>query len=148
VPLIPGAIEAIRSKQSTAPRTVLGFVIGMFSVVTVAAVGVTYALVDSGSSSLVPYVLAFIGLLAVGLIVAVLAIAWKDTSRLMLGQITGSEYESIRRLTMGNSSTGERTVLLDEPVPQHKEADSASKLIGSGIADQSLMVDEGLSQSE
>lgn len=119
VSLIRQAVEAVTSRESTAPRTILGFLLAMYAVLLAGSVAVVIALVSTGSSSLIPYVLAFIGLMTVVLGAAVLVITWKDPTRLMLGQITGREYAAIRReLTFGDSESGERKTTFIEGAGQ------------------------------
>jgi len=89
------AVEAVTNRESAAPRTILGFLLGMYTVLLTGAVGSVIALASTDSSGAIPYVLGFIGVLTVALIIAILAITWKDPTRLMLGQITGREYAAI-----------------------------------------------------
>jgi hypothetical protein len=70
------------------------------------------ALVGTGSSWLIGFVVLYVGITGVGLLVAVMRQAAKDPTGLQVGQLTGSEYESIRRLTLGDSSSGERIEIL------------------------------------
>ncbi len=108
MPLLPEMSELIRSRQSSQPRTILGFLIGMSSLVTTGAVVGAIALIRSGAAALGVVVLGVGALILTGVIIAVIRQAQKDPAGLMLGQITGAEYEAIRRLTMGDSSHGER----------------------------------------
>ena len=116
MPLVQHAFESITGRQSTAPRTILGFFLGLFTVAVSGAVGATFALADSEWDGLIPFIWAFVGLITVLLGVAVFVIAWKDPSKLMLGQISGHDYLAIRRLTLGDSSVGERRDVLDRQV--------------------------------
>ncbi len=107
MPAIPHLLESITRRQTSQPRTILGFLLGMFTVVVSGAVAVTIALGGTKSSWLIPIVLSFVAVVTVGLLIGVMKQAARDPASLMLGQITGDEYQSIRRLTMGSSSTGE-----------------------------------------
>jgi hypothetical protein len=102
--------SAIRTRQTNAPKTVLGFV-GIV-IVAVIAGGVSAAGVLSQTSSawLAPWVLGFAGVFAVAFVIAVLAIAIKDPSKLMLTHVSGTEYAAIQQQTtlLGDSSAGER----------------------------------------
>jgi TctA family transporter len=73
-----------------------------------AGVAVGIAFVGSVPTWLLVMVLAVPAVVAIGVIAAVIRQARSDPAGLMLGQITGTEYESIRRLTLGDSSRGER----------------------------------------
>ena len=113
--LIRQAVEAVASRESAAPRTILGFLLAIYVALVAGSVVVVVALVSTGSSGLIPWVLGFIATVTLILGAAVLVITWKDPTRLMLGQITGREYAAIRReLTFGDSESGEqRTTLLE-----------------------------------
>jgi hypothetical protein len=82
-------------------------------------------MVGSDSTDPVPWILGFDALITVALGAAILVITWKDPSRLMLGQLTGREYESIRRLHMGDDQIGERKVV---PSIQTLEIEEESEL--------------------
>jgi hypothetical protein len=103
-------MESISKKESSTPRTILGFLLGMYGVLVAASVTTILGLAASDSSGAIPYVLAFIALITIALGVSVIAIAWKDPSRLMLGQVTASEYANIRQLHLGDDKRGERAV--------------------------------------
>lgn len=112
MPLIPQVIQSITSRTSSQPRTILGFLFAIYSAMTVAAVVLVVALVGTDSSWLIGFIVAYLGITGVGLLIAVMRQAAKDASGLQVGQLTGSEYESLRRLTLGDSATGERTATL------------------------------------
>ncbi len=112
MPPIHQAIQSITSRRSSQPRTILGFLFAIYSALTAAAVAFTIALVGTGSSWLIGFIVAYVGIIGVGLLIAVMRQASKDPTGLQVGQLTGSEYESIRRLTLGDSSSGERIEVL------------------------------------
>jgi hypothetical protein len=88
----------------------------MYTVLLTGSAAVIVALVSTGSSSLIPWVLIFAAAITIALGVAIITITWKDPSRLMLGQITGREYAAIRReLTFGDDVSGEHRTSLVEP---------------------------------
>jgi hypothetical protein len=64
-------------------------------------------MVGTSSDGPIPFILLFDALITVALGAAILVITWKDPSRLMLGPVTGREYESIRRLHLGDNRVGE-----------------------------------------
>jgi hypothetical protein len=105
----------------------------MFGLCTVIFGGVVVlcvALVDSESSWLIMPLIAVALVVAIGAMVAVFRRAGTDPAGLLLTHVTGPEYESIRRLTLGDSSAGEHvamlatarpvggTSLLEETVPE------------------------------
>jgi hypothetical protein len=102
-------MRAIRSGERSAPKTVLGFLVIMTSILGSAS---TFAFwFFSGETALhymVPIVFVVFIILFVTIVGAVLLICWKDPSKLMLGQITGREFALIQQLTLGDSNAGER----------------------------------------
>jgi hypothetical protein len=58
--------------------------------------------------SLIPWLFGFAGLIILLLLGCVFFATMTDPSRLMLGQITGTEYANIRRITLGDSDSGRR----------------------------------------
>jgi hypothetical protein len=106
--ILPHAVESIRSRETAAPRSIVGFLLALYSVLMVGAVATVVGLVSSSQSGLVVYVLGFIGLITVALCVAVLVITWKDPSRLMLGEVSGREYAALRYIKVGDDVSGER----------------------------------------
>jgi hypothetical protein len=108
VPPVQELTRAFRSGERTSPKTVLGFLAIMTSILASAAVLVAW--LCSGSSSLhylIPIILIIFIVIFIAIVVVVLVISWKDPSKLMLGQITGREYVAIQRLTLGDSNAGE-----------------------------------------
>lgn len=100
--------QVLRTGEHSSPKTVLGF----FGVVLLIVVGGSTGLILALSSSektvdYVPYVLGFSALVVVALLTTVVTAMVKDPTRLMLGQITGREYIDHRRLTLGDSTSGE-----------------------------------------
>jgi hypothetical protein len=79
----------------------------MYAALIAASAAVIIALAASDSSNFIPFVLGFAALVTVALGVAIIVIAWKDPSRLMLGQINAREYANIRRLHLGDDKWGE-----------------------------------------
>lgn len=106
-------MRSVRSNRTENPKTVLAFFATVLGIVLTAVVLATGLLVRKGGyESAVTAVLVFGGALAVLLIGAVFTLTVKDPSKLMLGQVTGTEYAEIQRVTLGDSSSGERTATL------------------------------------
>lgn len=80
----------------------------MYGVLIAASAVVVLGLVTTSSENWIPFVLAFDAFITIALIVAVIAIAWKDPTRLMLGEVSATEYEAIKRLHLGDDLRGER----------------------------------------
>ena len=100
--------QAIKSGQYSAPKTVLGFLGGIALIVAALA---SVAIVTFASSSdlhwlLIP-VLLFVALGSVALVWAVLRLAREDPTPLVLGEMTGGDYIAHRKLTKGDSTSGE-----------------------------------------
>lgn len=106
-------MRSVRSNRTENPKTVLAFFATVLGIVLTAVVLATGLLVRQGGyEGAVIAVLVFGGGLAVLLIGAVFTLTLKDPSKLMLGQVTGTEYAEIQRVTLGDSSSGERTAAL------------------------------------
>ncbi len=105
--IVPQMIHSIASRTSTQPRTILGFLFGIFLVLATTAIIVAVALVGTGSAWLIGLILLAVWLTGIGLLVGVMRQASKDPTGLQVGQLSGSEYESLRRLTLGDSLAGE-----------------------------------------
>jgi hypothetical protein len=115
--MITELTSAIRSRQLSNPRTVLGFyavVLALLLSGDVAAVGVLAS--TRVSTFLIPWLLGFGGLVLLLLLVGVFIVTLIDPSKLMLGQITGIEYARIHSITLGDSDSGERIQSVIEPV--------------------------------
>lgn len=107
--MITELTNAIRSRQVSNPRTVLGFyagVLGLLLTAAVAAVGVLASTKED--TSLIPWLLGFAGLVVLLLLIGVFIVTLIDPSKLMLGQITGTEYANIHRVVLGDSDQGSR----------------------------------------
>ena len=105
--------QAIQGRQTVNPRTVLGFYATIVALLLTASVGASAVLASTKTATwLIPWVLVFIGILIVALIIGVFVINYRDPSKLMLGQITGSEYAVINSAILGDSQAGERLQLL------------------------------------
>ena len=101
--------NAFRSRQTINPKTVLGFyatVLGLLLTATVGAVGI---LAQTGTrTDLIPWLLTFGAVFLVLLILGVFVVTLIDPSKLMLTQVTGSEYAAIQhRAIIGDSTVGE-----------------------------------------
>jgi hypothetical protein len=129
--LIRQAIESVSQRQSTAPRTILGFLLGMYGTLVAASAAMVIGLVASDSAGYIPWVLGFGAAITVALGAAVIIIAWKDPSRLMLGPITANEYTNIRRLHLGDDQQGEHS----------------ARVIGATLVDDERAVSEEESQT-
>jgi hypothetical protein len=128
MPPIHQAIQSITSRTSSQPRTILSFLFAIYTAATTAAVAFVVALAGTGSSWLIGFIVAYVGITGVGLLIGVMRQAAKDPTGLQVGQLTGSEYASIRRLTLGDSSSGERVEIVraDEGVIEGSASDEAT----------------------
>ena len=101
-------------KRTQQPRTILSFFAIILGLVIAGAVGVIVALSSSGRSTyLIPIILIGLLLLFVGVVGMVIWLAIHDPSKLMLGQVTGTEYVAIQQhVVLGDSLRGERVELI------------------------------------
>jgi hypothetical protein len=102
------ASHTIRSANYKSPKTILGFFAIVVGIVITGASAVIGLLsrVDS-LHSYIPWVLFFAAFIVVVVLVGIFVTAWKDPTVLMLGQITGQDYIENKKLTLGDSNSGE-----------------------------------------
>ncbi len=150
MPSVTELSRAMQSRRTENPKTVLAFFATVLGLVLTAVVAAAAVLAGKESlSHLVPWVLGFGGLASVALVGGVLTLAVLDPSKLMLGQVTGTEYAEIQRVTLGDSRTGERTAavvsgvgsagLLVDPMPA-LELSSAGG--GGGNTDDRIVAED------
>jgi hypothetical protein len=102
--------RAVRSGERSAPKTVLGFAGIMISIIATVVIAALWIIADKPTLRyLVPLIIAGFFVAAIGIICLVLRMCWKDPSKLMLGQITGRDYALIQRLTLGDSTSGDKS---------------------------------------
>jgi hypothetical protein len=101
--------RAIRSGEYKSPKTVLGFFAGMIGIAATVLISAIWLLERTPSLRyLVPITLVVFLMIFLFVLISVLVITMKDPSRLMLGQISGRDYAEIQKVTLGDSSSGER----------------------------------------
>ncbi|MFG2037530.1 hypothetical protein [Dactylosporangium sp. NPDC048998] len=104
--------EAVRGRQTINPRTVLGFYATVLGLLLAAVVSGSAVLASTKTATwLIPWLILFAAVMFVALIAGVFVITLIDPSKLMLTQISGTEYATIRKITLG-SSESERTELI------------------------------------
>ena len=120
-------IKGVQRRQSANPRTVLGFFAIVLGLMFTAAVSASAVLAETHTlTNLIPYVLGFAAIILVLVLLGIFVVMLTDPSKLMLGQITGSEYVEIHKLMLGDSLVGERQEALYLPeVGARKVADEA-----------------------
>ena len=102
------ASHTIKSTNYKSPKTILGFfaiVVGILIAGTSAVIGLL-SRVDA-LHSYIPWVLLFAAFVVVSVLVGIFVTAWKDPTVLMLGQISGQDYIENKKLTLGDSNSGE-----------------------------------------
>ena len=110
------ATEFLSKKEVQQPRTILGFFAIVLGLVFAAVIALIAILAGNETSTyLIPWLAFFAGVLVLGVVVVVLVIALKDPSKLMLGQVTGSEFVQIQQTLLGDSNRGERMAVLQLP---------------------------------
>jgi hypothetical protein len=109
MPPVHEVTRAIRGGEYKSPKTVLGFFAGMIGIAATVLISSIWIL--EGTSSLrylIPVILAVFLALFLFVLISVIVITVKDPSKLMLGQISGRDYAEIQKITLGDSSSGER----------------------------------------
>ena len=114
--------HVVRGGQYTAPKTILGFLGAVYLLGVTFALGVSVALASSGELLwLIPVILFVVVACTAALIWAVLRLAQKDPTPLVLGQMSGGDYLAHQRLLkMGDSRAGEQLATPQAPLEEPK----------------------------
>jgi hypothetical protein len=123
-------ITSVQSRRIASPKTVLGFYAGVLAIVDSAALIATGVLSQTHTMTwLIPWILGFAAVVFVLLVGGVFAVNLLDPAKLMLGQISGSEYVAIQSLHLGDSLSGERDMVISQqqlPAPQSENNKSGA----------------------
>lgn len=101
-------MQAVGSGKYRAPKTILGFLGSLIAIAGAIAIGLAFAL--AGTSSLhyvIVIFVAFVMVLICAAVGTVIVFASKDPSKLMLGELSGSDYVVIQQQTRGDNTSGE-----------------------------------------
>jgi hypothetical protein len=135
MPVVPQLLHAVKSREASAPKSILGFFGIVFLILVAAALTAVVALASEASSRhLIGPILIFIGVFAVLLVVGVGFVAWKDPTKLMLGQVNTRDLIEYRQLTLGSSSTGERLETVAVAQPPNADLKESGDLLDPGRA--------------
>jgi hypothetical protein len=99
-------VHAVRGGEYRAPRTILAFLGSIVAITAAMVVGLSFAL--SGSASLHFVIIGaavFVVILICVAVGIVVIFAWKNPSKLLLGQVSAKDYIAIQ--TMGDDVYGE-----------------------------------------
>lgn len=99
--------KQVRASQYTAPRTILGFFLGLAAITVSGAVLAVHATKGEHALPIVGFAAAFL-LLLLGVVGFAM---FKVPMALMLGEVKGSDYLAHQRLTRGDSMTPEYTTV-------------------------------------
>lgn len=139
VGVITQVTNAVRGRQTINPRTVLGFYATVLGILFAGTVGTVGVLASTGvETGMIPWLLGFSGLLLLLVLAGVFVVSLVDPSKLMLTQVTGSEYAHIQQqLILGDSSRGDRVETL--PV---LESVSITDSMGTVLPEASVVVEQ------
>jgi hypothetical protein len=99
-------VHAVRGGEYRAPRTILAFLGSIVAITAAMVVGLAFALSGSASLHFVIVGAAVFAVILVCIAVGVVVVfAWKDPSKLLLGQVSAKDYIAIQ--TMGDDAYGE-----------------------------------------
>jgi hypothetical protein len=106
--------DTIKGRQTINPKTVLGFYATVLGILLAGGVSATGFLATTDTATwLLPWILGFCAGVFVLLLVGVFAITLIDPSKLMLSQVSGTEYAAIQqRVILGDSTSGERVEII------------------------------------
>ena len=109
--LIPSSLNrSILSREHSTPKTALGFFAGVLAILTAGAV-LTVGVIATQKTEryLIPWILLFVfALFFLMLALVACIVVFGDPTKLMLGQISGSEYREYQEMVLGDSAAGER----------------------------------------
>lgn len=106
---LPKLIQQLAQAATSGPKTVLGFcALALGIIVTGSVAGIAVLARYTELHHHIGQILVVDLVFSACLIGAVLLIALLDPMKLMLGQVGGDEYIAHRRLTLGDSTSGER----------------------------------------
>ncbi|HEU5142976.1 MAG TPA: hypothetical protein VFU04_07460 [Solirubrobacterales bacterium] len=101
-------LQGARKGEFTSPKTVLGFYAGVLVIVEAGVGGACLILAtDKDLHYLIPWVLGFGGIALIGVMAVVIAMNFRDPTKLQLGRVTGREFLAYQRVTKGDSIAGE-----------------------------------------
>jgi hypothetical protein len=101
-------VNAIRTRQTTQPKTVLGFFWSSLALILGLCVTAVLILAKTNTmTNLIPFILGFGGVVFVLVLAGVFIVMLADPTKLMLGQVSGTEYFEGHRIRLGDSERGE-----------------------------------------
>jgi hypothetical protein len=116
----PTIFRQTKTGQYSAPQTVLGFYALVLVIVEAGLLGVLVILSSNDSLNfLVPWVLAFAGLILIALLGVVVTMNVRDPTKLQLGEVKGKDFLEHQQITRGDSIAGEYV----EAVPSSARVD-------------------------
>lgn len=104
----------------------MAFFATVIALMLAGAIGLVVASDHAGTQGAIPWILGFVGLVFLLIVGGIFAVMLRDPSKLMLGQITGEEYAQIRRMTLGDSRSGEQVVVEQVGMGQPKSLPPAT----------------------
>lgn len=108
-------ITSVQSRQIASPKTVLGFYAGVLVILDSASLLAVGVLAQTHTmTGLIPWILGFAAIAFLLLVGGVFAVNLFDPGKLMLGQISGSEYVAMHAMRLGDSLSGERDAIILE----------------------------------
>ncbi len=132
-------LSSVQSRQIASPKTVLGFYAGVMAILDSASLVAIGVLAQTHTMTwLIPWILGFAAAVFVLLLGGVFALNLFDPSKLMLGQVSGTEYAALHSVRLGDSATGERDAIILEretrllPGRAESLAEPASAKVESG----------------
>lgn len=100
-------IEAIKSSRTFRPKTFLAFYATILGIVLAACLSSTAMLaITKTAVELIPLILCFAAVMVLLLVGGVFAVMLINPSKVMLTQVSGTEYVEIQRAVLGDSRSG------------------------------------------
>ena len=109
-------VQSMFSRKRDSPKNILGFFGTLLAIWVVGSCTAIIALAKSRTETrMIPWIWGFAALFLLIMYISVFVVMLKNTSKLMLGNVTGSEFIAIQRnIKLGDSESGLREVVYRE----------------------------------
>jgi choline-glycine betaine transporter len=107
-------LHAIRQRRTSQPRTVLSFFWGVLALLVFGCSALVGVLAKTDAAWLIPWVLLFAAIVFVVILLVVVIAMLRDPSKLMLGELRGTEYLRVQTARLGDSTRGDTLVVVEQ----------------------------------
>ena len=145
--VVNGFFESVRTVRGRSPKTILGFFGTAIAILVGGFVGFVWATTqNSDLAGALPWVGGFVGVVVVSLLGTTIVALFLDPSRLLLTNVSATDYVHIQReIRVGDSDSGERAVAASRTpgaMPEEPPADDVF-VVHEAEGDSSQQSEEG-----